>query len=114
MIRGWSIDSRTINPGELFFAIAGENHDGHAFVRNAFERGATAAIVSKDISADSLGFSAGVLLRVPDTLVALQTLGTWARERWAKPIAAVTGSAGKTSTKDIIAALLSTKFRVGK
>ena len=114
MIRGWSIDSRTTNRGDLFFAIAGENHDGHAFVRNAFERGAAAAIVSKDVRADASGGSAGVLIRVPDTLVALQTLGTFARERWAKPIVAVTGSAGKTSTKDIIASLLSTKFKVGK
>jgi UDP-N-acetylmuramoyl-tripeptide--D-alanyl-D-alanine ligase len=112
VIRGWSIDSRTINPGELFFAITGENHDGHAFVRNALERGAAAAIVSKDV--DKGGSPEAVLLRVPDTFAALQTLGTFARERWAKPIVAVTGSAGKTSTKDIIAALLSTKFRVGK
>lgn len=114
VVRGWSIDSRTVNPGDLFFAIRGENHDGHAFVRNAFERGAIAAIVSQELTTDGSGSSAGVLLRVPDTLVALQTLGTWTRERWAKPIVAVTGSAGKTSTKDIIAALLSTKFKVGK
>jgi UDP-N-acetylmuramoyl-tripeptide--D-alanyl-D-alanine ligase len=114
VIRGWSIDSRTTNSGDLFIAIRGENHDGHAFVRNAFERGATAAIVSEDIPGDGSGSSAGLLLKVPDTLVALQTLGTSARERWAKPIVAVTGSAGKTSTKDIIASLLSTKFKVGK
>jgi UDP-N-acetylmuramoyl-tripeptide--D-alanyl-D-alanine ligase len=114
VIRGWSIDSRTVNPGDLFFAIAGEHYDGHAFVRNAFERGAIAAIVSRDVVPDRAGSSAGVLLRVPDTLVALQTLGTFARERWAKPVVAVTGSAGKTSTKDIVASLLSTKFKVGK
>jgi UDP-N-acetylmuramoyl-tripeptide--D-alanyl-D-alanine ligase len=109
VVRGWSIDSRTTNPGDLFFAIKGENHDGHAYVRSAFERGAIAAVVSENAPSH-----VGTLLHVPNTLIALQTLGTWARERWAKPIVAVTGSAGKTTTKEIIAALLGTKFRVGK
>lgn len=109
MVRGWSIDSRTINPGDLFFAIKGENHDGHAYVKNAFERGAIAAVVSEHVPSH-----VGTLLHVPNTLIALQKIGTWARERWAKPIVAVTGSAGKTTTKEIIAALLGTKFRVGK
>lgn len=105
---GWSIDSRTVNPGDVFFAIKGEIHDGHAFVATAFERGALAAVVSEPVNAPYPVF------RVPDTLVSLQQLGLWARRRWAKPIVAVTGSAGKTTTKDIIAQLLGTRLEVGK
>ena len=106
-VRGYSIDSRTVSPGDLFFAIHGEHFDGHNFLPQAFERGAVASVVSQ--SADG-----PLLLRVPDTLVALQQLAHWARRQWRKPIAAVTGSAGKTSTKDIIAELLSVRLRVGK
>jgi UDP-N-acetylmuramoyl-tripeptide--D-alanyl-D-alanine ligase len=113
MVHGWSIDSRSTNPGDLFFAIKGENQDGHAFVRDAFERGAIAAVISGESAIQGLEESTE-LLQVPDTLVALQKLSAWARERWAKPVIAVTGSAGKTTTKDIIATLLGTKFRVGK
>lgn len=107
-IAGWSIDSRTTNPGDLFFAVRGENFDGHAFVRAAFERGAAAAVVSDEVE------SAGPLLRVPDTIHALQLLACWARRKWGGWVVAVTGSAGKTSTKDIIAACLATRFRTGK
>jgi UDP-N-acetylmuramoyl-tripeptide--D-alanyl-D-alanine ligase len=108
-VRGWSIDSRSLEAGDLFFAIKGEKFDGHAFVGPAFERGAAAAIVSEDL----VGVS-GPLLRVPDTLRALQTLAQWGRRQWARPVVAVTGSAGKTSTKDIIAACLGARFHVGK
>lgn len=107
-IRGWSIDSRTTAPGDLFFALRGDNFDGHAFVASALANGATAAIVSEPVTAT------GNILRVSDTLRALQQLGECARRKWGKPIVAVTGSAGKTSTKDIIAALLSVRFRTGK
>jgi UDP-N-acetylmuramoyl-tripeptide--D-alanyl-D-alanine ligase len=109
VVRGWSIDSRTIREGELFFAIPGERYDGHAFTAAAFERGAIAAVVSEPIEG-----AAGPLLKVRDTVQALQILARRARRVWGRPIVAVTGSAGKTSTKDIIASLLSVKFRVGK
>lgn len=108
-VRGWSIDSRSLVAGDLFFAIKGEQFDGHAFVGPAFERGAVAAVVSEDV----FGVS-GPLLRVPDTLQALQTLAQWARRQWARPVVAVTGSAGKTSTKDIVAACLGARFQTGK
>ena len=107
-VRGWSIDSRTAAAGELFFALHGENFNGHQFVPAVLENGATGAIISEQVE------TAGNLFRVPDTLVALQQLSHWARRRWAKPIVAVTGSAGKTSTKDIIAALLSVRLQTGK
>jgi len=107
-VRGWSIDSRTVNAGDLFFAIRGEHFDGHAFVEAAFKRGAIGAVVSEESSGGR------PLLRVPDTLRALQTVAQWARDQWARPVVAVTGSAGKTTTKDIISACLSVRFRTGK
>ncbi len=107
-VSGWSIDTRSICRGDVFFAIKGETYDGHAYLNAAFEKGAAAAVVSEP------GESKGVTFRVEDTLSALQKLAVWARERWAKPIVAVTGSAGKTTTKDVIAELLSVRFEVGK
>lgn len=107
-VSGWSIDTRTLNPGDLFFAIHGEAQNGHEYVKAAFERGAVAAVVSEPVEI------AGLLIRVEDTLAGLQNLGMWARRRWGKPIVAVTGSAGKTTTKDIIAELLAVRFAVGK
>jgi UDP-N-acetylmuramoyl-tripeptide--D-alanyl-D-alanine ligase len=104
---GWSIDSRTVAPGDVFFAIRGEQFDGHAFTRAALERGALAAVVSEPIEA-------GPLLHVADTLRALTQLAYWARRHWDRPVVAVTGSAGKTSTKDIVAELLGVRLRVGK
>lgn len=106
---GWSIDSRSVAPGDLFFAIKGERLDGHAFVAAVLEQGAAAAVVSEAIPG-----AKGPLLLVKDTLAALQALAHEARRLWGKPIVAVTGSAGKTSTKDIIAALLSARYKVGK
>jgi UDP-N-acetylmuramoyl-tripeptide--D-alanyl-D-alanine ligase len=108
-VSGWSIDSRTVAPGDLFFAIKGERLDGHDFVNAVLEKGAVAAVVSETSAS-----ARGPLLLVEDTLAALQSLARWARRHWARPIVAVTGSAGKTSTKDIIAALLGVRFKVGK
>ncbi len=108
-ITGWSIDSRTVAAGDLFIAIKGERLDGHAFVHAVLEQGASAALVSEPMADVERP-----LLLVKDTLQALQALARWARRCWAKPIVAVTGSAGKTGTKDIIASLLSVRFKVGK
>lgn len=109
---GYSIDSRTIRPGELFFAVQGEKMDGHDFVAQALSNGAVAAVVSWEnvaaLRADAK------LVRVSDTLAALQTLATAVRRFWAKPLIAVTGSAGKTTTKEAIAHVLSKRFRVHK
>ncbi|MFL6352633.1 MAG: UDP-N-acetylmuramoyl-tripeptide--D-alanyl-D-alanine ligase [Bryobacteraceae bacterium] len=107
-VQGWSIDSRSVRPGDLFFAIRGERHNGHAFAKAALQHGAIAAVVSEPVEAE------GTLLKVSDTLAALQQLARWARKQWARPIVAVTGSAGKTTTKDVIAELLRVRFRVGK
>ena len=107
-----SIDSRTLEPGALFFAVKGERMDGHDFVQQALSNGASAAVVRKDQIArypDRTG-----LLAVDDTLAALQTLATAVRRLWAKPLIGVTGSAGKTTTKEAIAHVLATRFRVLK
>ncbi len=108
---GYSIDSRTLNAGDLFIAIAGERFDGHEYVQAALEKGAVGAIVAaeKKVAGDPPR-----LLRVEDTVKALQLLGAAARRLWGKPLLAVTGSAGKTTTKEILAHILATRFRVMK
>jgi UDP-N-acetylmuramoyl-tripeptide--D-alanyl-D-alanine ligase len=108
----YSIDSRTVRPGELFFAVKGERLDGHDFVAAALEKGAVAAVVRKDQLRRYP--SKNRLLAVDDTLAALQTLATAVRKLWGKPLVGVTGSAGKTTTKDAIAHVLGSKFRVLK
>jgi UDP-N-acetylmuramoyl-tripeptide--D-alanyl-D-alanine ligase len=108
MVTGYSIDSRTIGAGELFFAIKGDRFDGHDFVPAALERGAAAAIVGRDYS------GSGNLLRVGDPLLALQTLAREVRRMWGRTVIGVTGSAGKTTTKEAIAHVLATKYKVLK
>ena len=101
LVSGWSIDSRTLRPGDLFFALRGPNHDGHAYVAEVLRKGAAGVVVDRDVAASE------IVLRVPDTLRALQELALWARREWRGDVVAVTGSAGKTTTKDVIAELLS-------
>jgi UDP-N-acetylmuramoyl-tripeptide--D-alanyl-D-alanine ligase len=110
--QGYSIDSRTVQPGELFFAVKGERLDGHDFVHQALERGAVSAVVRKDQLARFPVKTC--LLAVDDTLHALQTLATAVRRMWGKPVVGVTGSAGKTTTKEAIAHVLSSRYRVLK
>src|SRR5271156_6084579 len=112
MARGYSIDSRSVAPSELFFAVKGERLDGHDYVEQALEKGAAAAVVRKDQMGRYPGKAR--LLAVEDTLAALQTLATAVRKLWGKPLIAVTGSAGKTTTKDAIAHVLTSRFRVLK
>lgn len=115
VVRGYSIDSRTIAPDELFFAVRGERFDGHDFVVNAVERGAIAAVVSRARVATLPDAALAVpLLIADDPLIALQGLATHVRRQWGKRVVAVTGSAGKTTTKEAIAAALGAKFNVLK
>ncbi len=116
-LTGVSIDTRTLKPGEIFAAIKGEVHDGHQFVPAAFQNGAGLAIVRDDYS-DAGGAGAGeageaaVLLHVPDPLAALENLGRAARRRMQGRVIAVTGSVGKTGTKEALRAALSASGRV--
>jgi UDP-N-acetylmuramoyl-tripeptide--D-alanyl-D-alanine ligase len=107
-ISGWSIDSRSLNPGDCFFAIRGEIHDGHQYVAGLADKGAVVAIVDHPID------STVPQLVVPDTLVALQQVAAWARKQWGRTVIGVTGSAGKTTTKDTIACLLAVGMKTGR
>jgi UDP-N-acetylmuramoyl-tripeptide--D-alanyl-D-alanine ligase len=110
--QGYSIDSRAIAPGELFFAVKGERLDGHDYVDAALKKDAVAAVVCQDQMRRFPDTSR--LLAVGDTLVALQALATAVRKVWGKPLVGVTGSAGKTTTKEAIAHVLASQLRVLK
>jgi UDP-N-acetylmuramoyl-tripeptide--D-alanyl-D-alanine ligase len=118
-LAGVSIDSRTVQSGELFVAIHGPNHDGHDHVADALEKGAAAGLVARERLPEYPAGIQGRLFAVNDTLDALQLLAKrscerWRRERPGRLIAGVAGSVGKTSTKEILAALLGARFRVLK
>jgi UDP-N-acetylmuramoyl-tripeptide--D-alanyl-D-alanine ligase len=105
---GWSVDSRTLQPGDLFLALRGPNHDGHDYVAEAFRKGAVAAVVDRNVAASE------VLFRVGDGLKALHELAARARAMWTGEVVAVTGSAGKTTTKDAIAEMLAEGLQTAK
>ena len=107
-ITGWSTDTRTIAAGDLYFALRGPNFDGTAFVDEALAKGAAAAVANANSKRDPR------VLAVPDALEALQRIAAWARREWGGEVVGVTGSAGKTSTKDIIAAMLAVAMPAGK
>jgi len=168
-VSGWSVDTRTQNAGDVYFALRGPNHDGRDFVKAAWQKGAAAVVVEKgavraavevagsagagepaggvamgpgDVPArgestgrgealahsgpvdrgealarkepTGLGEPARAELVVRDTLRALQDLATWARRQWGGRVVGVSGSAGKTTTKDAIAHLLAVDFAVGR
>jgi UDP-N-acetylmuramoyl-tripeptide--D-alanyl-D-alanine ligase len=106
-VTGWSVDTRTQNPGDLYFALRGPHHDGHDFAVSAVARGAAGVVVERTTGAPNE-------LIVSDTLEALQELAAWARAKWGEIVVGVTGSAGKTTTKDAIAHLLAVEMSVGK
>jgi UDP-N-acetylmuramoyl-tripeptide--D-alanyl-D-alanine ligase len=108
-VRGYSIDTRTLQPGDLFFAVKGPRFDGHSFVQQAAEKGASGAVIEAGSASSSPSFG---VVRVSSTVNALQDLARTVRRRWGRPIIAVTGSVGKTTTKEMIAAVLSRKFEV--
>jgi UDP-N-acetylmuramoyl-tripeptide--D-alanyl-D-alanine ligase len=108
---GVAVDSRLVRPGCLFVALVGARADGHDFLSEAFVRGARAALVARIPS----GWEPKrPLFVVPDPLDALQSLAARTRRREAFRLAAITGSAGKTTTKELAAAIVSRKFRCGK
>jgi UDP-N-acetylmuramoyl-tripeptide--D-alanyl-D-alanine ligase len=103
-VTGVSIDSRTLEPGDLFFAIRGDAHDGHDHVARAFESGAAAAVVSRERAPKVAAL--GPAFAVEDTLNAMERLGVAARARSKAKIVAVTGSVGKTTVKEMLRAML--------
>lgn len=105
-VRGVSIDTRTINKGDIFIAIKGKKYDGHDFIKIAEQKGACAIICSKDVN------SKLPILKVKDTVIALQELALYYRKCLNVKVIAVTGSNGKTTTKNMISTVLSSKYRV--
>lgn len=112
--QGYSIDSRSIVPGQLFFAIRGPRFDGHEFVAEAFQRGAVGAVVETAFREQAPPEFSAALLPVSDTTKALQELAHAIRRRWGGQLIAITGSMGKTTTKELIAALLARRSNVLK
>ncbi len=109
VVRGLSIDSRSLNAGDLFVAIRGDRFDGHTFVADALARGALGALVSDETA---LGPSPAVGLVVEDTLRALQMASRYVRRASGATVVAITGSAGKTTTKELTAAALTSSYKV--
>jgi len=107
-VRGVCIDSRHASPGDLFVAIAGDRTDGHRFVADAFARGAAGALVSRALDTQ---LGDGALVRVADTVAALGVLAASERRAMDAAVIGVTGSTGKTSTKDLIAAVMRSSRR---
>ena len=107
--KGITTDTRHLQSGEIFLALVGEKFDGHDFVTTAIERGASAVIIDREIASDTTP-----QFIVRDTLLAYQQIAHWWRNRFEIPIIAITGSVGKTSTKELIAAVLGTQGKVLK
>jgi len=103
-----SVDTRTLEPGAVFVALRGPNHDGHDYIAAAFEKGAAAAVAERPVEAP------GPVEVVPSTLAWLQETAAEARRRWPGLVVGITGSAGKTTTKEAVAAVLATRLRTGK
>ncbi|HEX5037228.1 MAG TPA: UDP-N-acetylmuramoyl-tripeptide--D-alanyl-D-alanine ligase [bacterium] len=111
-IEGVSTDSRTVQPGDLFVALKGDRHDGHQYLGDVFAQGAVAAIVQEGVESVSANFKN--IVEVPDTLKALGDLACFWRRRFSITVVGITGSNGKTTAKEMTAAVLSAKYRVLK
>ncbi|MCK8114371.1 UDP-N-acetylmuramoyl-tripeptide--D-alanyl-D-alanine ligase [Anaerosoma tenue] len=117
MINGLAIDSREVEPGSAFVAFVGERTDGHRFVPDALDRGARVVVVTRDadevreaVAAHGRGETA--LVAVDDAYAAIEALAAWHRDRLTCPVIGITGSTGKTTTKDFVRSVLGTTMRV--
>ncbi len=109
-VKGFCINSKAINHGQVFVAIKGKKHDGHDFTYEAFQRGAVGCIVEKDVSIPQGTFA----IKVKDSIEALKKLARWKRKSFTGKVIAIAGSAGKTTTKEMVAFLLSKVAKVAK
>ena len=114
VINGVSIDSREDQTGKLFVALTGERFDGHSFVQAAFAAGASAVLVEQDMELDTLSVPSGAVIKVGSTHQALKDLAAYYIRTLSVKVVGITGSAGKTTTKDMVAAVLSQKFNTLK
>ncbi|MCX5750891.1 MAG: UDP-N-acetylmuramoyl-tripeptide--D-alanyl-D-alanine ligase [Candidatus Saganbacteria bacterium] len=112
VFKGISTDTRTIRPGDLFIALVGEKFDGHGFVAEAIKKGAAGAIISKSeiLNSKQIQNSKVQIIKVKYTLKALQQLAKYHRNRFKIPVIGITGSSGKTTTKDMLASILSEAY----
>lgn len=115
-VTGYSIDSRTVAAGDLFFAIRGPHHDGHDYIEAVLDRGAAGAVASRDWleARRAAGGNVERVIGVDDPAEALRRLAAAARLRWGRPVVGITGSNGKTTTKEAVSSLLETRYRVSK
>src|SRR5665647_1964102 len=110
-ITGIVIDSRTVKPGDLYIPIVGENNNGHIFIKNVFENGGTITLTQEK----EMDFPGKMtVIFVPSTLEAMKALASYHRHRYTLPVIAITGSSGKTTTKDLAGAVLSQKYCILK
>ncbi len=114
MFTGFSIDTRKIGKGDFFVPLKGENADGHAYIPVAFEKGACGTFVSQEWKDIIIKREEKAYIQVKDPLKALQLTSQYYRKKLSLPVVAVTGSAGKTSTKDLIAAVLGVRYKTLK
>ena len=108
-----STDSRTLKKGDLFVALVGEKFDGHNFLQGVCQQGAIGAVISKPIT-DLSQLGSPIIIQVSDTLIALGDIANCHRRKFNLPIVAITGSNGKTTTKDITTSVLAQRFSVFK
>ena len=115
IINDFSKDTRTILPNDMYIGIKGENFDGNAFCEKALEAGAIGCITDGEIDASILkNYNSKIIIQVKNSIVALQKIANYKRNLYNIPVIAITGSVGKTSTKDIIASVVSKKYKVLK
>lgn len=113
-VLGFSIDSRSIRKGEVFIALKGETFNGHQFIEESLEKGAVAAVVDRQYTVSAEIKEKGTIVQVNNTLTALQQIARKYRDQFNIPVIGITGSNGKTTTKEMIAEILSIKFNTVK
>ena len=112
LVKDFSIDTRTINKGEMYISLKGDNNDGNDFIESAIKKGCSGVIFSGNIDENIIKENNIIFIKVEDTTVALQQMAKYKRSKYNIPVVAITGSVGKTSTKDIISSVMSKKYNV--
>jgi UDP-N-acetylmuramoyl-tripeptide--D-alanyl-D-alanine ligase len=115
-VTGIAIDSRAVNPGDAFVALSGDHHDGHDFVTDVLSRGASAVLITRPLDeveglSDAAMSVGAAVIEVPDAVTAVQDLASWQRGRLGAVVVGVTGSTGKTTTKDLLTSVLTRRRR---
>jgi len=112
LVNGFSIDTRTINENDIYISLKGDNHDGNEFINAAIDKKCSGIIFSGEIEENIINENDIVFIKVEDTTRALQEMARFKRSKYNIPVVAITGSVGKTSTKDIISSVMSKKYNV--